>query len=115
MRNSQRGLSLAGLIIWLVILIVGALVALKIGPSYLEFFAARKAIREVAQTEQAGTVADMRKAFDLKAAIDNMAIAGSDLDIARQGGQTVISFAYRKDIPLVANFGLYINFQASTQ
>ncbi len=115
MRNSQRGLSLSGLLVWLILLIIVALGALKVGPAYLEFYAAKKAINEVAQTEQSGTVADMRKAFDLKAAIDKMAIAGSDLDIARQGGQTVISFAYRKDIPLVANIGLYINFQASTQ
>ncbi len=115
MRDRQHGLSLSGLMVWLLLLIVVALVGLKLGPAYLEFFAAKKAINEVAQNDQNATIVDMRKDFDLKAAIDNMAIAGSDLDISSSGGQAVISFAYRKDIPLIANIGLYINFQASTQ
>ena len=38
----------------------------------------------------------------------------SDLVISREGGQVVISFAYRKEIPLFANVGLYIDFQASS-
>lgn len=115
MRNRQLGLSLSGLIVWLILLFVVALIGLKVGPAYLEYYAAKKAINAVAQTEQNGTIADIRRSFDLKAAIDNMAIAGSDLDISQSGGLTVISFAYRKDIPLFANVGLYINFQASTQ
>jgi len=115
MRDRQHGLSLGGLVVWLLLLIVVALVGLKVGPAYLEFYAAKKAINEVAQNDPNGTIVDMRKDFDLKAAIDNMAIAGSDLDISSGGGQAVISFAYRKDIPLIANIGLYINFQASTQ
>lgn len=114
MRYYQRGLSLGGLMVWAVIAIVVVLLALKIGPAYLEYYAARKAIIEVAQNDQSASVVEMRKDFDLKAAIDNMAIAGKDLDITTQGGQVVISFAYRKDIPLFANVGLYINFHASS-
>lgn len=115
MRYYQRGLSISGLMVWAVIAIVVVLVGLKIGPAYLEYYAARKAIMEVAQNDSNQPPGEMRKDFDLKAAIDNMAIAGKDLDISREDGQPVISFAYRKDIPLVANIGVYINFQASTR
>jgi Domain of unknown function (DUF4845) len=115
MRDRQYGLALSGLVVWLVILVVLVLIGMKVGPAYLEYYAAKKAINEVAQNDQNGTVADMRKHFDLKAAIDNMAINGGDLEISRAGGVTVISFAYRKDIPLFDNIGLYINFEASTQ
>jgi Domain of unknown function (DUF4845) len=115
MRDRQYGLALSGLVIWILILVVLVLIGLKIGPAYLEYFAAKKAINEVAQNDQSGTVSDMRKSFDLKAAIDNMAISGNDLQISKGGGVAVISFAYRKDIPLVDNIGVYINFEASTQ
>ena len=41
-------------------------------------------------------------------------IKGSDLDITKDGSGLVIAFAYRKEMSLVANVGLYIDFAASS-
>jgi hypothetical protein len=107
---------LSGLILGAIVIVLVALLGLKVVPEYIEYFTAVKAINAIAQDQSDGTPADIRKAFELRQAIDNIpSLKPSDLDITKEGGQNVISFAYRKEIPLVANIGLYIDFQASTR
>ena len=113
MRNRQLGLSLGGLIFGSIVLIFVVLFGLKIGPKYVEFFTAKEAITAIANSGETSPQ-DIRKAFAARQAIDDIpSLKPSDLDITRQGGAVVISFAYRKEIPLIGNMGVYIDFQAS--
>lgn len=114
MRKRQLGLSLGGLIFGSVVLIFVALLGFKVAPKYMEFFTAKEAITAIANSGET-TPAEIRKSFDARQAIDEMpSLKPSDLVISREGGQVTISFAYRKEIPLFANVGLYIDFQASS-
>ena len=116
MRRHQRGIGLGGLLIGLIILIVLALGGMKLAPAYLEYGSAKKAVVSVAQEKQGASVAEIRKAFDARAQIDDVgAIKASDLEITKDGGDVVISFAYRKEVPLFKNIGLYIDFQGSSK
>ena len=42
-------------------------------------------------------------------------ISGNDLEVTKEGGDVVISFAYKKEVPLFANVGVYIDFAASSK
>jgi hypothetical protein len=114
--STQRGVTISGLVVWLFILIVLALLAMKLIPSYMEYGSARNAIRAIARDRTAATTpAEVRRAFDARAAIDDITvIKASDLDITKQGNDMVISFSYRKEVPLFANIGLYLDFAADT-
>lgn len=111
-----RGLTLMGLITVLVILIVLLLFGMKLLPAYIEYGTAKKAIDAIARDRTgASTPTEVRRLFDNRALIDNIqVIKGSDLDVTREGSGMVIAFAYRKEVPLVANVGLYIDFAANT-
>ena len=114
MRNRQLGLSLVGLIIGSFVLIIVALLGFKVGPKYMEYFTIKEAITAIANSGETSPV-EIRKSFDLRQAIDDMpSVKPSDLVISRDSGRVVISIAYRKEIPLFANLGLYIDFQASS-
>ena len=116
MRNRQTGVSLTGLIIGAVILIVGALAGMKVVPAYMEFSTAKTMIRTIATEKRGGSVAEIRKAWSTKTMIDNIASVGpDDLEVTKEGGEIVISFAYRKEVPLFANLGLYIDFAANSK
>ena len=116
MRRKQSGVSLGGLMVAAAILIVLILLGLKLAPSYIEYFQAKNAIESVAQEKQSATVADMRKAFDARAAVDGFeAVKGSDLEITKDGSEVVISFGYRKEVPMFVNLGIYIDFQADSK
>jgi len=116
MRNRQRGVSIMGLILGSVVLIFVLLLGMKLFPPYLEFFTAKKHITQIANEQRAGTVGDVRKAWQTKTAIDDVAaINEKDLEITKDGGEIVISFAYRKEVPLFANIGLVLDFAASSK
>ncbi len=116
MKNLQRGLTLGGLIVWLFILVVLALLGMKLVPAYMEYGTARNAIQAIARERNAATPAEVRRAFESRAAIDDInAVKPSDLDITKEGGEMVISFAYRKEVPLFANVGVYMDFAASSR
>jgi hypothetical protein len=63
MRNRQQGITLMGLIVGAVVLIFAAILAMKLVPSYIEFFAVKKAMAGIAvDTRGRGaSVADIRR------------------------------------------------------
>jgi Domain of unknown function (DUF4845) len=117
MRKKQLGVSLGGLMAVSVVLIAIALVGIKLVPSYIEFFSIKKVVNAVATEKKGGaSVAELRKSFDLRATVDAIdSVKGSDLEITKDGTDVVISVNYRKEIPLVANVGVYINFHAESK
>ena len=116
MRNRQLGVSLVGLIIGSIILIFVLLLGMKTLPPYLEYFTAKKLIVQVANEQRGGSVLDIKKAWQLKTAIEDVpSVTDKDLEITKEGGEVVISFAYRKEVPLFANVGVYMDFAASSK
>ena len=116
MRRKQAGVSLGGLIVVLFILVLVGLLALKVVPVYMEFRTAKGAIEAVAREQQGASVNDVRRAFDKRSQIDDInAVKPQDLEITKDGPEITISFAYRKEVPLFRNVGLYFDFAASSR
>lgn len=115
MRKQQRGLSLIGLILASVVVIGIAVVAMKVAPSVIEYYTILKNIKVVANNNALASVAEVRAAYDRQASIDaTPSLTGADLEISKEGGQLVISFAYSKKIPLVGNVSLLIDYAGSS-
>jgi hypothetical protein len=117
MRRKQLGISLGGLMAGAAVLIVIAMIGMKLLPSYIEFFAIKKAVNALASESRAGaTVAEIRKNFDQRATIDDInTVKGSDLEVTKDSGGIVISVGYRREIPLFSNIGVYIDFRAASK
>jgi Tfp pilus assembly protein FimT len=114
-QRKQQGVTITSLVIALVVVVFVALLGFKLVPAFLEFRAMKNAISAIAREKQSGTVAEIRRAFESRQAIDDFqAVKATDLDISKQGNQVVIAFAYRKEVPLFANVGLYIDFAANS-
>jgi hypothetical protein len=95
-----------------------AIVGMKVVPAYIEFFTIKKAVAAITQGGQLrnATVADVRKAFELRQNIDDFSSVGpKDLEITKDGNEIVVSFAYEKRIPLFSNISLLIDFAGSSQ
>jgi len=85
--HGQRGVTLMGLIILLFILIFVALLGFKLIPAYIDFYTAKKAVNAIARERQGATVAEIRRSFDNRAAIDDIKVRASDLEITKQGNE----------------------------
>ena len=111
MRSRQTGVSLVALILGFAVLVIVAIFGMKVVPSYLEFRSAKNAIDAIAR--QGGSVADIRRSFESRSAIDDISsVKAADLEITKEGNQVVIGFSYRKEVPLFSNVGLYIDYNA---
>ena len=114
----QRGMGFAGVLVILVGIIFLAIIGMKMVPAYLEYFAIKKAVAAISQGGQLrnATVADVRKAFELRQAIDDFTSVGpKDLEITKDGNEVVIAFAYERRIPLFYNISLLIDFAGSSK
>jgi hypothetical protein len=118
MRARQRGITLLGLIFGSFLLVLVALLAMRLLPSYIEFFTIKKNLVALGK-ETAGreaTVNDIRRSFGSRTAIDHItSITQTDLVITKEGNGYVIEASYRREIPLFANIGVYIDFEASSR
>jgi len=117
MRKPQSGLTITGLIMVLFVLIFVALFVMKMLPAYIEYGTAKKAIEAIGRDRTgASTPQDVRRLFDARAQIDNIdVLKGSDLEVTKDGTGMVIAFAYRKEVPLFGNLGMYIDFAANSR
>ncbi len=116
--NSQKGVSMVALIVVLVVLIICAGLGMKVGPPYMEYLQIKKAVTAIVESGEvrSGSVADVRKAFDRRAQVDGIsAINSQDLDISKDGGDLVITFAYPQKVPLAGNVSLLFDFAGGTK
>jgi hypothetical protein len=118
-RTHQQGLSLVGLLFIGIIIVLLAILAAKIVPDVVEYekiVANVKAISQDASFSGSGSIEDIREAYKKRAMVDQIsAVKASDLDIVRNNGKFVVSFAYSKAISLGGPVSLVIDYQYSTQ
>jgi hypothetical protein len=114
----QRGLGFFGVLVLLIAIVFVAIVGMKLVPAYIEFYTIKKAVTGMTQSGElrGATVADVRRAFDRRAAVDDItALRPEDLEITKEGNDIVVSFAYEKRIPLFYNISVLIDFAGSSR
>lgn len=114
----QRGVSLSGVIVVLIVLALLGLMAAKTVPAYIDYYNIKKVF---ASMEAAGELKNMgskelRLSYSRRSGIDNItSITAQDLLIEKgQDGNMVMSAEYSVRTPLVANISLMIDFSVST-
>jgi type II secretory pathway pseudopilin PulG len=113
MKTRQEGISLVGLILLLAVLGLALVLGMKILPTYTEYRAIKNAI--VTAKAAGGSVAEIQKSFDANATTGYISsISGRDLVIEKQNGETEVSFAYEKKIPLVGPASLLLEYEGTT-
>lgn len=111
--NTQRGVSLSGLIFVLAIIGVVAVFGMRVFPTFLEYRAIKSGI--VSAKAAGGTNVQMQESFNKNANMNAVeAISGTDLVISKETGETEISFAYEKRIPVAGNVTLLIDYSGTT-
>lgn len=113
----QRGMSLNTLMLWGALLFIVALVAMKAIPPWIEYGKIVKVVKATAQDTSLkdASVAQVRAIYDKRADIDVIkAVTGEDLEISKEGGDLLISFAYTSKVKLFHNVSLVFDFEGSS-
>lgn len=117
-RNTQRGMTLTGLIFAGLLIVLIAVVGMKVVPHVIEYGKIMSNIKAIAGDAglKGASVAEVRRAFDRRANIDQIddVIKGSDVDVTKEGNALVLSFAYSRQIPLFGPVSLVIDFEGAS-
>ncbi len=113
----QRGVSLNGMLIGSVIFALLALLTMKALPEWIEYGKILKVVKATAgdSSLKEAAIPDVRAAYDKRADIDVIkSVTGQDIEVSKEDGGLVISFAYVKKVPLFYNVSLVFDFEGSS-
>lgn len=112
----QRGITLLGLLLWAVIIAMGALVAMRVAPTVNEYYTILRAVNVVA-AEGGNTVPEIRAAFEKRKQVEYAisSISSNDLAITKENEKIVVSFAYNKEIELFPPVYLLIKYEGRSR
>jgi hypothetical protein len=109
----ERGVSLVSMVVLVVVIGFGAVLALRVVPTFVEYRAINSAVKKA---KDATSIVDIQRQFDRSATIDNIdTIAAKDLDIQKTDDGFLISFAYTKKIPLFGPVSLTIDYSGNSK
>jgi len=116
MSRKQRGITLTGALMGMIVLAFVGLFAAKLLPSYMEYFAVQKILKAMENSgDTKGTVTEIRKAFDRRNSIEDVkSMQGADLDITKEGGEAVVTASWSAKVPIIANFSACLDFSVTT-
>jgi hypothetical protein len=110
--RSQRGISLLGLMFWVILVGFTALVAIKTFPSVNEFLTIKRSIGQIANSGVT-TVQEVRAAFEKQKEIEYSikSLSGKDLEITKENDKIVIAFKYDSEVQLYGPVSLLIHYE----
>jgi hypothetical protein len=115
--HSQQGMGFIMLIFVFAVCAVVLMLGLKLFPVYSQLFNVKSVFKAMAVSEEVktGTVADIRKSFEKRATIGYVeVITKEDLEITKEGGETVVTAAWQEKIPLFTGYTLLVDLSVST-
>ena len=115
--RKQRGITLTGLIVILVVLGMAATLGFKLFNPYMQYFTIKKTFKTLAQNPElkSGNRKEIQSAYQRYSLIDSItSISEEDIEVKKDGNTIVISANYSVKVPLVANISLLVDFAPSS-
>jgi hypothetical protein len=116
MKSRQSGITLIGFAIVLCVLGFFAFMAMKLVPSYIEFFGVKKAMTQIATSGGGNDLDSIRRDLIFKMGfqyVDDATISPKDITLDRSNNGAVLHVDYDKQIPFIYNIDFLLHFQNS--
>ena len=115
-QRSQRGLSMIGFLFVAVVIVVVAIVGFRMVPSYVEFFTIQSALEKSLRDAPEPTPVVVKKSFEKYIAADYIdSVTASDLIVVKDGNIVTASVSWQKQLHMVGNVSLLLDFDAVAQ
>jgi Tfp pilus assembly protein PilE len=117
MQHRQRGMTMLGIIV--VVIVVGAWVyaGIRLVPKYLEYMrvaSTLEKVRDEFDNNPGSTEFMLRKAIERHFDIEMVeVITSNDIEIKKEGGEFTMRAAYEDTVPLAGNVSFLVSFDKS--
>ena len=115
--SKQYGVTLSGLLIWIVILVLAGIFAMKLIPGYIQNAEIKDIFSTIAHDPEMQTAPPktIRESFSKRAMMNNISIIdANDIEISKDESGLSLSASYQIRLPLVGNATLLLNFNPSS-
>lgn len=116
-KNTQRGMSLTGIILIIAGFLFAAILAMKLIPAYLHSAQIEHIFKVIVNDPemQNAAVKDIRASYAKRATMDYITdITAEDIEVSKDGGSLTLSASYSVKIPVAANISLVLEFNPSS-
>ena len=113
LRNSQRGMSVPGMLLIAIMAGFYVMCIIKMTPHYFEYMSVKDIITKVADEYQPGTttIGQARRSIDRLFNTNQIyGLSPRDVEIYRKGGKTFIDANYEARVPLVGRIDAVLRF-----
>jgi len=111
--RNARGLSMIGFLFTTIVVVIFALVAFRVAPSYLEYFTVQKALDQTMLDVQTPTIAEIRRSMDRKLSADYVdSVNAGDVYVGREGNAIVATLSWQKVLHMIGNASILLEFEA---
>ena len=113
--KTQRGITMIGLLLVAIVVAFLGIVTIKVVPTVLEYQSILKAVKK-AGTEGSNPE-EIKRIYEKATEIEQIisSVKPADLEITPDGnGRFDVSFAYNKEIPLMANAYLLLKYEGTS-
>ena len=95
------------------VLMVCALLAFRMIPSYIEFYTVQKALKDAIAETRDPTTQNIRRFVERRLSADYVdSISWNDVQVTKTGNVVTASVSWEKRLPLVSNVSLLMEFNA---
>jgi Tfp pilus assembly protein PilE len=113
MRRGQRGITMIGFQFVSAVLLIVELLAIRMIPSYIEYYTVQKALQEALAETRDPTIQNVRRFVERKLSADYVdSVSWNDVQVAKQGNTISAYVSWEKKLPLVHNVSLLMEFNA---
>jgi hypothetical protein len=104
---------MTGFLFTTIVIIIAALVAFRIGPSYIEYFTVQKALDATLQEVQNPTISEIKRSMDRKLSADYVdSVNAGEVLVGREGNQIVATLSWQKILHMIGNASILLEFEA---
>jgi hypothetical protein len=114
----EKGLTLTGMLFASIVVVVLLLLAFKIVPVYVEYYAIEKHFKAMAADPslRGATRRQIAAAFAARASVDDVRSLGPEqIEVTKRGEQIVLTGEYEKKVPLFRNVSACFDFKPSSE
>ncbi len=116
-KNTQRGISMTGIVLIIAGLLFVAILAMKLIPAYMHSAQIEHIFKAVVNDPemQNAAVKDIRASYAKRATMDYITdITAEDIEVSKDGGSLTLSASYAVKIPVAGNISLVLEFNPSS-
>jgi len=115
-QRAQRGLSMIGFLFVAAVIVIFAVVGFRMVPSYVEYYTIQSAVSKSLRDAPDPSPAVVRRSFEKYIAADYIdSVVASDLQVAREGNVITASITWQKQLHMVGNVSLLLDFDVVAQ